>query len=132
MASVSQQTKENGGMPILYLMLTSHNYTVWTIKEEAILDVQGIWEAIEPVRGAEVDVKKDKKAYAYILQFISEGMLPQIANKKNAKEIWDSLKMRYLGSERVKMGRVQTMKREFNVLQMKETETIDEFIHYKK
>ena len=105
-------------MPILYPMLTPHNYTVWTIKAEAILDAQGVWEAIEPARGAEVDVKKDKKACAYILQCIPEDVLLQIAKKKTAKEIWDSLKTRYLGSERVKMARVQTLKSEFNVLWM--------------
>ncbi|XP_031740420.1 uncharacterized protein LOC116403422 [Cucumis sativus] len=43
------------------------------------------------------------------------------------KEIWDSLKTRYLGSKRVKMASVQTLKSEFNVLRMKKTETIDEF-----
>ena len=128
MASTSQQTKENGGMQILYLMLTPHNYTMWTIKAEAIIDAQGVWEAIEPARGAEVDVKKDKKACAYILQCIPEDVLLQIAKKKTAKEIWDSLKTRYLGSERVKMARVQTLKSELNGLRMKETDTIDEFI----
>ncbi|XP_038888718.1 uncharacterized protein LOC120078515 [Benincasa hispida] len=64
---------------------------------------------------------------AYILQCIPEDVLLQIAKKKTAKEIWDSLKTRYLGSERVKMAQVQTFKSEFDVLRMKETETIDEF-----
>ena len=53
-------------MLILYPMLTPHNYTVWTIKAEAILNAQGVWEAIEPARGAEVDVKRDKKVRAWI------------------------------------------------------------------
>ena len=103
------------------------NYMVWMIKVEAILDVQGFWKAIEQARGAKVDVKKDKKAGAYILQCIPEDVLLQIAKKKTAKEIWDSLKTRYLGSERVKIARVKILKSEFNVRQMKETETIDEF-----
>ena len=37
-------------MSILYPMLTPHNYTVWAIKAEAILDAQGVWEAIEPAK----------------------------------------------------------------------------------
>ena len=61
MASVSQQTKENGEMSILYPMLTLDNYTVWAIKAEAILNAQRVWDAIEPARGAE---EKDKKACA--------------------------------------------------------------------
>ncbi|TYK05427.1 hypothetical protein E5676_scaffold83G001220 [Cucumis melo var. makuwa] len=46
MASVSQQVKNDGRMSILYPMLTPHNYTVWAIKAKAILNAQGIWEAI--------------------------------------------------------------------------------------
>ncbi|XP_042450623.1 uncharacterized protein LOC122035270 [Zingiber officinale] len=119
--------KENGGVPFPYPMLSPHNYTVWAIKTEAILDAQGVWEAVEPAEGAQVDAKKDKKARAYILQCVPEDILLQIATKKTAKEVWDSLKMRYLGSDRVKKARVQTLKSEFDALRMKETETIDEF-----
>ncbi|XP_042386485.1 uncharacterized protein LOC121978174 [Zingiber officinale] len=80
------------------------------------------------MKGAQVDTKKDKKGRAYILQCIPENILLQIAKKKTVKEVWDSLKTRYLGSDRVKKARVQTLKSEFDVLRMKETETIDEFV----
>ncbi|XP_042411455.1 uncharacterized protein LOC122000991 [Zingiber officinale] len=95
--------KENGGVSFPYPMLSPHNYIVWAIKIEAILDAQGVWEAVETTEGA------------------------QIAKKKTAKEVWGSLKTRYLGSDRVKKARVQTLKSEFDALRMKETETIDEF-----
>ncbi|XP_042423046.1 uncharacterized protein LOC122010594 [Zingiber officinale] len=108
-------------------MLSPHNYTVWPIKTEAILDAQGVWEAVEPVEGAQVDAKKDKKARAYILQCVPEDILLHIAKKKTAKEVWDSLKTRYLGSDRVKKAHVQTLKSEIDALRMKETDTIDEF-----
>ncbi|XP_074569654.1 uncharacterized protein LOC141826311 [Curcuma longa] len=119
--------KENGGVSFPYPMLSPHNYTVWAIKTEAILDAQGVWETVEPAEGAQVDAKKDKKARAYILQCVPEDILLQIAKKKTTKEVWDSLKTRYLGSDRVKKARVQTLKSEFDALRMKETETIDEF-----
>ncbi|XP_042407543.1 uncharacterized protein LOC121997275 [Zingiber officinale] len=128
MSSIPQvAVKENGGVPFPYPMLSPHNYTVWAIKTEAILNAQGVWEVVEPVEGAQVDAKKDKKARAYILQCVPEGILLQIAKKKTAKEVWDSLKTRYLGSDRVKKARVQTLKSEFDALRMKETDTIDEF-----
>ncbi|KAA0039660.1 hypothetical protein E5676_scaffold767G00390 [Cucumis melo var. makuwa] len=66
-------------------------------------------------------------ACVYILQCIPKDVLLQIARKKTAKKIWDSLKTRYLGSKQVKMARVQTLKSVFDVLRMKETETIEEF-----
>ena len=114
-------------MPIFYPMLTPHNYTTWTLKTEVILDTQEVWEAIKPTRRLEVDVKKDKKVCVFILQCILEDVLLQIAKKKTAREIWDSLKTRYLGSDRVKMAQVRILKSEFNVLRKKETETIHEF-----
>ncbi|KAL4352257.1 hypothetical protein GQ457_06G019090 [Hibiscus cannabinus] len=119
--------KDTGGVPILYPMLTPLNYTVWEIKTEAVLDAQGVWEAVEPAEGTQVDAKKDKKARAYIVQCIPEDILLQIAKNKTAKEIWESIKTRYLGSERVKKARVQTLKSEFDALRMTETDTIDEF-----
>ncbi|KAL9256662.1 Retrovirus-related Pol polyprotein from transposon TNT 1-94-like protein, partial [Drosera capensis] len=50
-----------------------------------------------------------------------------IAKKKTAKEIWESLKTRYLGADRVKKARLQTLKSEFDALRMTEQESIDEF-----
>ncbi|KAK8604403.1 hypothetical protein V6N13_099346 [Hibiscus sabdariffa] len=128
MSHVQQQAvKDNGGVSIFYPMLTPLNYTVWAIKTEAILDAQGVWEAVEPAEEAQVDAKKDKKARAYILQCIPEDIILQIAKKKTTKEIWESIKTRHLGSERVKKARVQTLRSEFDALRMKEIETIDEF-----
>ncbi|KAK8696624.1 hypothetical protein V6N13_001756 [Hibiscus sabdariffa] len=122
-----QAVKDNGRVPIFYPMLTPLNYTVWAIKTEAILDAQGIWEVVERTEGAQVDAKKDKKVCTYILQCILEDIILQIAKKKTTKEIWESIKTRYLGSERVKKARVQTLRIEFDALRMKETEMIDEF-----
>ncbi|KAK8683851.1 hypothetical protein V6N13_039897 [Hibiscus sabdariffa] len=129
MSHVQQKAvKGNCEVLIFYPMLTPLNYTVWAIKTEAIIDAQGVWEAVEPAEGAQVDAKKDKKARTYILQCIPEEILLQIAKKKTTKEIWESIKTRYLGSERVKKACVQTLRSEFDALRMKETKTIDDFI----
>ncbi|KAL9269163.1 hypothetical protein AKJ16_DCAP23005 [Drosera capensis] len=120
-------SKEDGGMSFHFSMLNSSNYTVWAIKIEAILDAQEVWEAIEPTEGEEIDPKKDKKARAYILQSIPEDVFLQIAKKKTAKETWESLKTRYLGADRVKKARLQTLKSEFDALRITEQESIDEF-----
>lgn len=49
----------------------------------------------------------------------------QVAAKKTRKELWDSLKARFIGEERVKEVRLQTLKSEFDGLRMKEDEMID-------
>lgn len=63
--------------------------------------------------------------------YVLENVLLQIAKKKKTtKEIWDSLKARYVGADRTKKARLQTLKEEFHVLQMMESETVDEFCFY--
>ena len=104
-------------------MLTSSNYSTWAIKMEA----QDIWEAIEPAAGVVVERRKDKMALACIFQAIPEDVLHQVAKKKTAKEAWESLKTRYLGVDRVKKARLQTLKSEFEALRMKQSDSIDEF-----
>ena len=64
---------------------------------------------------------------AHLFQCLSDELLMQVAKKKTGKEVWDSLKARFVGAERVKDARLQTLKAEFNALDMKEEETVDEF-----
>ncbi|XP_024965785.1 uncharacterized protein LOC112505984 [Cynara cardunculus var. scolymus] len=94
---------------------------------EAILDAQGLWESIEPPVGMAVDEKKNKSANAFIFQALLEDILHQVSKKKTAREVWDSLKTRYIGAERVQKARIHTLKSEFEALRMKDEETIDEF-----
>lgn len=54
-------------------------------------------------------------------------MLLSITEKETTKESWETLKTIHLGADRVRTAKVQTLKAEFLVLNMKETETIDEF-----
>ncbi|XP_071729291.1 uncharacterized protein [Rutidosis leptorrhynchoides] len=94
---------------------------------EAVMDVHGVWEAIEPQAGVAVDEKKNKTARAFIIQSISEDILLQVAKKKMAKEVWEAIKLRYLGADRVQKARLHTLKSDFEALRMKDGDTIDEF-----
>lgn len=47
--------------------------------------------------------------------------------KQTSKEVWDALKTTYLGADRVKTARLQTLKTEFEALNMKESKMVDEF-----
>nr|GEZ53824.1 hypothetical protein [Tanacetum cinerariifolium] len=52
-------------------------------------------------------------ALAAIYQGIPEVMLLSLAEKETAKETWTTLKTTYMGADRVKTARVQTLKAEF-------------------
>ena len=108
-------------------MLTAENYTVWVIKVEAILDAQGVWEAAVPETGATVDEKKNKTARAQLLGALSEDILLQVSPKKKAAEVWDALKTRLVGADRVKAARLSTLRGEFDRLDMADGEKLDVF-----
>nr|GEX01884.1 hypothetical protein [Tanacetum cinerariifolium] len=91
------------------------------------MQAQGVWEAIEPrTRNTAIDVKKDKLALAAIYQGIPEDLLLSLAEKQTAKDAWETLKTMFMGADRVKTAKVQTLKGEFETLSMKDTEIIDD------
>ncbi|XP_021971842.1 isoflavone 7-O-glucosyltransferase 1-like [Helianthus annuus] len=76
---------------------------------ETVMDVQGLWESVESPANAVLDEKKNKTARSFIFQAIPEDVLLQVAKKKTAKEIWKSLKTRYVGANRVQKARLHTV-----------------------
>ncbi|GJR47277.1 zinc finger, CCHC-type containing protein [Tanacetum coccineum] len=108
-------------------MLKPTNYSLWAIRMQIILEANGLWEMIEPSETTQSDNKKDKTAIAFLYQSLPEEQLLQITKHKTAKAIWDALKTRHMGEQRVQQARLQTLKSDFEMLQMKEDETIDTF-----
>nr|GEV26260.1 zinc finger, CCHC-type [Tanacetum cinerariifolium] len=91
------------------------------------LSPNGLWETIEPNEKTQADNRKDKTAITFLYQALPEDQLLQITKHKTTKSIWDSLKTRHIGEERVQQARLQTLKSDFEMLHMKEDETIDTF-----
>ncbi|GKC88829.1 zinc finger, CCHC-type containing protein [Tanacetum coccineum] len=107
--------------------LKPSNYSLWAIRMQIILEANGLWEMIEPNEKTQADNKKDKTAIAFLYQALPEEQQLQITKHKTAKAIWDALKTRHIGEERVQQARLQTLKSDFEMLHMKEDETIDTF-----
>lgn len=66
-------------------------------------------------------------AMALLFQSIPEALLLQVGELDTAKKVWEAIKTRHMGAERVREARLQTLMAEFDRLKMKETETIDDF-----
>nr|GEY98563.1 zinc finger, CCHC-type [Tanacetum cinerariifolium] len=109
-------------------VLKGTNYMTWAIRMQVILEANGLWEMIEPNEKTKADTKKDKTAIAFLYQALPEEQLLQIIKHKTAKAIWDALKIRHVGVNRVQQAKQQTLKLEFEILQMKENESIDSFV----
>ncbi|XP_004296186.1 PREDICTED: uncharacterized protein LOC101313786 [Fragaria vesca subsp. vesca] len=70
----------------------------------------------------------DLKLKNYLFQAIHRTIMETILDKSSSKSIWDSMKKKYHGTNRVKRAHRQALKREFEVLQMGEEEKVDEYI----
>jgi hypothetical protein len=82
---------------------------------------------VAPVNGADVDECKNKMARAQLLQALPEDILMQVSTKPTTKEVWDSLKTRFVGADRVKAAHLATLKGEFDKLIMEDIEPLDDY-----
>ena len=70
---------------------------------------------------------KDLKVKNYLFASIDKTILKTIVKKETSKDIWDSMKNKYQGNKRVQSAQLQRLRRDFEVLEMKEGDTITEY-----
>lgn len=119
----SPKTKE-GDYSIKCPMLTSTNYTVWAIRMKNVLKVHKVWNIVET---ASEEEDKNDIAIGLLFQAIPETLVLQVGELKTANKVWEAIKARHVGAERVKEAGLQTLLSEFDRLVMKDTEKIDDF-----
>ena len=117
--------KDTKPTSIKFPMLTSSNYTVWSMRMKIALKVCEVWETIDP---KSKDEKKNNMAIALLFQSIPEALVLQVGDIETSKAVWDAIKARHIGAERVKEARLQTLMAEFDRLKMKDGDTIDTFV----
>jgi hypothetical protein len=56
-----------------------------------------------------------------------ESILPRVASTKKAKEAWNILQNSYQGMDKFKTSKLQILRRDFETLSMKDTNSVDSF-----
>ncbi|GJS57075.1 hypothetical protein Tco_0651859 [Tanacetum coccineum] len=84
-------------------ILTSTNYTIWRMRMEVLLGIHGVCDVVDPGSG---DAKKNNIVKGLLFQSIPEDLILQIENLKSGKEMWEAIKTRNLGADRVKEARL--------------------------
>jgi len=103
---------------------------LWRLVEEGIpAIVVGTTPVSEAQRSAVEEAKlKDLKVKNFLFQAIDREILETILDKSTSKAIWESMKKKYQGSTKVKRAQLQALRKEFELLAMKEGEKIDTFL----
>lgn len=117
-----------------YWSMTMENFLrskeMWNLVDEGIPAAAiGTTPASEAQRKTVEDAKlKDSKVKNYLFQAIDREILETILDKGTSKAIWESMKRKFQGSTKVKRAQFQALRREFELLVMKEGEKVDTFL----
>ncbi|GJW21496.1 putative RNA-directed DNA polymerase [Tanacetum coccineum] len=118
------------------------HYEHWSEMMENFLRAKQVWNLIDPgireptvgIAQSEAEKKKleelrvkDLQVKHYLYQAIDRVTFEQIMDRKTSKSVWDSMKQRFAGNERVKKSMLQKLRRDFEVLEMKNGESIPDY-----
>ena len=121
---------------------TGKNYYIWSAKMQNYLEAFDLWEVIEEdkpipslstnptvaqIKQHSEEKAKRSKAKAILQNAVSDSVFNKIMLCKTAKEQWDTLKEEYQGSDRTRQMQVLNLKRDFEVLNMQEDDTISKY-----
>ena len=131
--------------PISGPVLTGSNYEFWFIKMKTFMQLNKCWDMVEtefkqPKAVALVAMNnaqknaleacrdRDLTATWLIQSCIEESIFPRISGATSAYQAWNLLASAYKGTDCVKMVRLQTLCLQFEILKMKESKTVDQFM----
>ncbi|KHN07855.1 Retrovirus-related Pol polyprotein from transposon TNT 1-94, partial [Glycine soja] len=118
-------------------VLDGRNYDQWSMKMKAILGYQDVWDLVVngldllPVNPTTAQQaiyrdakKKDCKGLCILHQCVNQEIFEKIARTETSKAAWDVLASSYAGDQKLKKVRLQTLRRQYELLGMEESETI--------
>ncbi|KAL0424011.1 UNVERIFIED_CONTAM: Retrovirus-related Pol polyprotein from transposon TNT 1-94 [Sesamum radiatum] len=122
-------------------IFSGQNYDYWAIKMKTYFQSQKLWEIVEEgvtlpedsstsssAEKGKLENKKAKDSEAlYIQTAVADHIFPRISVATSAKEAWSILQKEYQGSAKVRIIKLQTLRRDFENMKMKDSETIDEY-----
>src|ERR1044072_5039967 len=124
-------------LPTTIPILDGKNWSRWCIQLKVILGYQDVLEIVEegfPELGAAATAaerstfkenkKKDCKAMYILHQCVDEAHFEKIASAKTAHEAWQLLETANEGAAKVKKVKLQTMRRQYELMAMEDSETI--------
>ncbi|KAI3465235.1 hypothetical protein Pfo_021898, partial [Paulownia fortunei] len=111
------------------------HYDHWSMLVEVFLRFKEFWQVVdsriaEPPSLVIAEAQRTELEGLKLKDFfqaIDCSILETILNKDTSKQIWDSMKKKFQGSEKAKGQQLQALRTEFKILHMKSSETISDF-----
>ncbi|GAU23832.1 hypothetical protein TSUD_379940 [Trifolium subterraneum] len=107
---------------------------------ENLIRSKELWELIEvgvtvapenatldQLQAAAASKLKDLKVKNYFFQSIDRSILETILDRDTSRSIWEATRRKYQGSTNVKRAHLQALRREFEVLAVKEDESVNDY-----
>lgn len=105
-------------------MLTKTNYAEWSMVMKVKMQARYMWDA---VRYGDAVYADDRRALEAILASVLLEMQSSIADKRTAKDAWDSIAAVRIGSEHARRATLQKLRKEWENLAFKPGEDVDDF-----
>ncbi|KAK2397497.1 hypothetical protein QL285_059065 [Trifolium repens] len=131
----------NGGMSTKLPVFDGKNWNRWMKQMIVLFGAQDVLELVTegyvPVAADATDAqklaqkdtkKKDQRALFYIHQCVDENVFEKIADSETAKAAWDTLIRCYGGDASVKKVKLQSLRKQYENLNMKNNEKVPEYI----
>jgi gag-polypeptide of LTR copia-type/Domain of unknown function (DUF4219) len=133
----------NSSLNMSVSKLTKSNYDNWSIQIKTLLGAQDVWDIVEtgyvePENVALLTVQQlklskekkvaDKSTLYILIQGVDEVGFEKVAEAITSKEARGILQTTYKGADRVKQIRLQTLRGEFEMLRMNNTEGVSDYI----
>lgn len=99
----------------------------WDLIENGISRIEGGVPTEEQQKVIDDQKLKDLKLKNFLYQSIERDILDTILNTDTSKQIWDSMRQKFEGSTKVKRAQLQALRKEYEMLQMKEGEVVNSF-----
>ncbi|MCH99639.1 hypothetical protein A2U01_0020653, partial [Trifolium medium] len=133
-------TYNNGQFPANLPILQGKNYDSWSKQMKVLFNYQDVMDqvtnGVEPIAATATETertqhkelkKKEFKALFIIHQSVSPDIFEKVGDCETAKEAWDILAAAYAGDQKVKKVKLQTLRRQFEQIQMEDKETVSDF-----
>ncbi|CAL5340443.1 unnamed protein product [Camellia sinensis] len=110
-------------------------YGFWSIRMMTLFKSQDLWDLVEqgyadPDEETRLkeNKKKDSKALVIIQQAVYDSIFSRIAAATTSKQAWSTLQKEFQGDSKVIMVKLQSLRRDFETLYMKNGESIADFL----